>query len=201
MLRVTAIWTGVSGGPGYSTFYFNEPLWSAPAAQASVAAVRAFFFGFVGAIPGGVTIQVQSAVGVVDVETGDLVDEQNVNAVAAVVGGANAPRAAPAGAVVSWRTGMIIKGRRLRGRTFLVPLASAAYDNDGSLTDSVLALIRGSANALAAPPSGDQRALGIWHRPKKPTKENPDQPVVIGAFAPVTGASVPDKAAVLRSRR
>jgi hypothetical protein len=91
------------------------------------------------------------------------------------------------GAVVNWQTDTFINGRRLVGRTFIVP--ATGIDTDGSLSSAFQsALISAAANMLATL-GGNSR---VWHRPK------PGSP---GSAAPWTHISVPDKCVALRSRR
>jgi hypothetical protein len=193
MFRVTAVWSGFPGGPGFSNFYFTQPAITGPSAQAVATDVRAFFAGFSGLIPAGVAIQVAPQVALIDEATGTLQDEITVATPPAVLnGGGNGERSAPSGAVVNWKTSTIVAGRRLRGKTFLVPLTIQSYDNTGTLTDAALALLRASAATLATVNVGAPTELCVWHRPVNGAG---------GSLGIVTSSSVPDKAAILTSRR
>lgn len=114
--------------------------------------------------------------------------------------------AAPVGALVRWNTGQIRSGRRVRGRTFLVPFAGGQFQQDGTLSPSALAALQTAANALvtsAAP------GMLVFQRPRKATnawtdvhgKVHPAKAARVGEALAVTTATVPDKAVVLRSRR
>jgi len=96
--------------------------------------------------------------------------------------------AAPVGARVTWETGSIVAGRRIRGRSFLVPMISSMFDTDGTLTSAnrtqVVNAAAGLINGLAA--AG--LSLAVW----SPTTST---------VSPVTSGVVPDQATVLRSRR
>jgi hypothetical protein len=81
----------------------------------------------------------------------------------------------------------------VRGRTFLVPAANGIYQEDGTLAPIILNEIQTAATTLAAPIAGGIQ-LGVWARPSGVGAED-------GDFHPITAASVPDLAAVLRSRR
>jgi hypothetical protein len=92
--------------------------------------------------------------------------------------------------VVTLGSIVIINGRRLRGRTFLVPLGSTFYTTDGTPIETARTNIAAAAAVLIANTGGPP--LGVWRRPS---------PSGVGVLGVATTASVPDKAAVLKSRR
>lgn len=188
--RVQAVWSGFQGAPGYSSFYFR-PFTGGGDVDLALNRVRDFFAEWRALLPTGVSIQVQSTVEEVDETTGMLtgyLDGAEVDPVNTSTSGADF--AGPAGAVVNWLTGTVRNGRRMRGRTFLVPLNTNAYDTDGTLTSNALGDIRAGADLLLA--NEFEQELVVWGRP------NGGSP---GEAASVTGHRVPDMAAVLRSRR
>lgn len=196
--RVEAVWQNFIGAPGFTRFTFEAP---ATAADAGVitAKVRAFFFALVAQLPNGATVQVQQAVPLYDEQTGLLVDEISAASAPALVTGtspANTQYAGGAGAFVGWKTSSIWQGRRVQGRSFLVPLAGVA-DTNGSLTAAAVLAIQTAANGLIAPGTP---AFGVWA--KRFDRTNPAKPVQVdGSFFLATSASVPDKTGILRSRR
>lgn len=193
MLRVVAQWSGFTGAPGFSNFYFAGPGETAAAAQAAANDVRTFFAALINDLPAGVTITVSPIVAVINPGDGVLSDEITVaTAPASVVGTGAGAYAAPVGAVVNWRTSTVVAGRRLRGRTFLVPLQGGSFQTDGTLATGALGIIRGAAATLATVNTGAPIELVVWHRPVNNAG---------GSTAVVTSSFVPDKAAVLRSRR
>ena len=97
--------------------------------------------------------------------------------------------AAGVGACVSWLTGGIVGGRRLRGRTFLVPLHNSTYDTDGTFTSGVLTALTAFQTAMRA-----AGPLAVWHRPTTPGGTD-------GTSYGVIGARVRDRVAFLSSRR
>ena len=183
--RVTALWTGVAGLPGYTRLSFNGALDEA-AATACANRVRAFFDNIKGLLPPGVVISFSEVAQVFNAG-GQLTGEVAVVPPPAVAATGTGAFAAPVGAVVQWITGVFINGRRVRGRTFLVPLASSAFAVDGTPGSTTLATIGGAANTLQNGVPALVIAGGIGEGG--------------GYEVPVTGASVPDRAAVLRSRR
>lgn len=197
MLRVTSVWSGFSGAPGYTNLYFGGGVDGIveTSVEAGVCATRtrAFFNAMVGLLPSGLQITVLPTVAKLDEGSGDLEDEFTVNpAPTAVVGTAVGNYAAPAGACVNWRTATIISGRRLRGRTFLVPLSSGAFFSDGTPSTAALTTINAAANELATGPVGLGEPLVVWARPTNGAG---------GAVGRAVSGNAADKAAILRSRR
>jgi hypothetical protein len=189
---IKCVWTGVSGLPGVNTFYAtSDP--SSPTTP-----IRAFYDAIKAQLAPGVSIQVPSSGDTIEETTGEITGSWSVTpAPAVVVSGGSGVYAAPVGAVVNWHTDGIVNGRRVRGKTFLVPLDGDAFQSDGSLGVTALGVIRAAADALAA--AADP--ISVWHRP---TLASPGPPPVYNADGEgftVNAASVPDMAAVLRSRR
>jgi hypothetical protein len=181
--RVTAIWTGAPGLPGYSRFHFTGML-NTEVALAAAQNVRAFFFNNQVLFPAAVTITVQATAEHFD-DTGTLVGIVSYAAVNPVVGEGTQGYSAASGACVTWLTSSFVGGRGVRGRTFLVPLHAGNYQTDGTM--NALAILQGAADDLAA-------AAPVMDIISRPATGN----VVI---SDVTGALVADKAAILRSRR
>jgi hypothetical protein len=196
MLKVKVRWQGFTGSPGWSNFYFgteSEGFHTDEQADAVADKVEAFFVAIKAHFPNQVTWAPQSDVEEIDPANGNLMFVRGTGARQTVSGtAASAAYSAASGAVVTWRTGGVRNGRRVRGRTFLVPTAMNAYEFDGSLQAPVITTLTTAAAALLTPVSGLQ--LGIWARPTAPGATD-------GEWFPVQGATVPDMAAVLRSRR
>lgn len=188
--RVTVQWNGFVGAPGYSNFFFAGAATSVEA-DASVLRVAQFFTQLSSVLPSDIVLDFPDEVENVDEATGALTGYAARSASAmftppAGVGGYSAP----SGGVISWLTDTVNRGRRVRGRTFIVPLDGDSYDDTGSLTPAATTALRNAADALIGEPGGSE--LVIWSRPRLGAG---------GVAAPVTSASVPDLAAVLRSRR
>jgi hypothetical protein len=193
VFRVQATWQGFAGAPGYTNHYYNAPLVGTFAAQGAVNASRAFFQAISLHIPSGVSIQVEATVAQLDESTGVQSDEFVVGTPATVVsGGGAATRAAPVGACVTWKTSTFVRGRRLRGRSFIVPLSTASYENDGTLSGGFLTAARAAATQMCDNGATSTSRFGVWSRPRGG---------VGGQFGTATSASVADRAAVLTSRR
>lgn len=129
-----------------------------------VAAIQAAFQNATLHFPSGVTVTVPASGDQIDDTTGNLTGVWSVASenVATMSGPAKA--AAGVGACISWTTGGIVNGtkgpRKLRGRTFLVPLIADDFDVDGTIATGALTTLRTLASQLQA--SGP---LAIWHRP------------------------------------
>lgn len=183
--RISVSWQGWPGAPGVSQFYA-----STSSLQATVDALRAFFQAQNTLIPTGLTITVPGSGDTLDDATGNLVGTWSVTTPPVIVTGSGAGAyAGNAGAVVHWLTAAVINGRRLRGRTFMVPLVASAYDTSGSISTAALATITGAANTLLSATLG---FLLVWHRPVPPAA---------GSTAAYNAVRVPDLAVSLRSRR
>ncbi len=197
ILRVKARWSGFQGSPGYSIFHFKDfaaETYAVSDATAVVNKTRAMFLAVAGLLPSVVSVDVQTDVELIDHNTGDLMDVLNASPVATVTGGASgtAPYAAASGAVISWRTTQVRNGRRIRGRTFFVPLSSSAFESNGTLTSGALTSLGIAGTGMITP--GDGPDFGVYARPTGPDATD-------GEFAQAMGYTAPDIGAVLRSRR
>jgi hypothetical protein len=202
-MKVQAVWTGFSGAPGYSNFYFltTDPI--SASALAAANKVRTFFQEIRFQMVTGSSVEFPSVVQVLDDVTGNIEQEVGITAPAAMPGqAASQIYAAPAGAAVKWSTSTFRDGHKMVGRTYLVPLAGVALQNNGTLDDTVKATIATAAlNLRTSTPT-----LVIYSRPRKAkAAERIDGSDAVsarvGLAAPVTASSVADKIAVLRSRR
>lgn len=185
LARVRVSWQGWPGSPGVSTFYLTDS-----PTQLHIDAIRAFFNSIAGSLPTGLTVTVPASGDVIDDASGLIVDSWAVVTPPTVVTGTGTGNyAGNAGAVVHWLTSTVLNRRRIRGRTFLVPLVATAYDTAGSLSTTMISTLSAAATTMTS-------ALGtnfrVWHRPANGGA---------GASAVVTGFRVPDLAVSLRSRR
>jgi hypothetical protein len=92
------------------------------------------------------------------------------------------------GTRVSWQTNSIHNGRRVRGSTFIVPIASQFYTDQGLISPANLAVLD-----LAAGELRQNTNIGVFSRP---TKKG-----VAGAWSKITGNTVAPGVSWLRSRR
>lgn len=190
MLKITARWGGFTGAPGYSNFYFASGGGLISDAQQVADRVGDALESLITELPDGVTLSIEPEVEIVDSDTGLTTDFQTITPPGIPQGQGGDSYAGPVGAVVNWRTNDLRFGRRIRGRTFIVPLSSGSFDTDGTLSASARMRVQDFAEALIG---GDlDSEFGVWSRPRNGAG---------GVFATATSFSVPDMAAVLRSRR
>lgn len=192
VVRTTAIWNGIAGAPGYTHFHWGPGGGSVTeACDTATAAMRSFFFGLASLLPIAATINVQQECPLIDEFTGHLTDIGNSTATPAAVNGTGSGTvAAPAGASVIWLTNVLHRTHRLRGRTFLVPLASAAFEANGTLGSGAITQINTASTTLRTTSS---IPFQVWGRPVSGGSD--------GLASNVIGHSLRDKVAVLRSRR
>lgn len=200
MLRVTAEWTGFSGGPGYSNFFFSVDagFWDGGlfgddaqlAATTASQRVADAFLEIQQLVPSDINIVPSSEVAIMDSDTGEIQGTVTRDEVQVGNPQGSGGYSAVSGAVVNWNTNDYRFGRRIRGRTFLVPLVASAYQDDGTITTSALGSLRAFGAEMVGDAGGPE--FGVWSRPRDGAG---------GVFATVVAATVPDMAAVLRSRR
>ena len=145
-------------------------------------------------IPGSLTVAVSSEVQQLDVATGQIVGVMTPgNGTAAMAGQGTGPYGVAQGACITLQTAGFTRGRRVKGRLFIVPLAGDSYDTDGTLGGGAVNFLQASGNELVAP-NGTGAALVVYSRPTKAAPAG-------GLVHVVTAATVRDRVAILRSRR
>jgi hypothetical protein len=200
LARVNCAWQNWPGSPGVSTFFFSV------ISQAKIDALRTFFNSLAAFFPTGLTIQVPSSGDYIDETDGGIGGSWAVGTTPTVVTGtSSAAYAGHAGMCIHWLTTGIVAGRRLRGRTFLVPVTSLSFEGNGTPTASAQTTLSNAANTLLTAVGTD---MAVWSRPVKAhTKYDPKTgastaiPARDGSFAAVNGFRIPDLAISLRSRR
>lgn len=196
--RVTAVWNGFQGAPGYSKFSF-QALNTDVNRNAAGAAVRAWFASLTSYMQNAWTVAVQPTVQEFNDLNGLLIGEDVMTTVPASVGGigGSGAFAGGSGACVSWKTTFFFVGRRVQGRTFLVPLLGA-FDTDGTLAGSIIGTLNTANAALIAAPNAE---LAVWAKQWSAPDSSGHRTQISGVTAPVTSAVVKDMASQLRSRR
>jgi len=191
LFRVKVRWSGFSGAPGYNVFHFDAATEGAgPTAQDCVDALRVFYTSIAARMPTPVKIDFESVVEVIEETTGALTGFEQITPGASIPGTVSGGFSSATGACVNWITDGVRNGRRLRGRTFIVPLGGSVYDVDGTLGGPTLTALQDAANVLHASPVD----LQVYGRPTAPGAAD-------GYAEGVTSARVADKTAILRSRR
>lgn len=184
--RLVIAWSGPNVvGSAVSVLHYSASDNSAPPVAAVVTALQ----GIRPVMAGGVIATVPNTGDVIDDVTGTLTGVWSTTGGAAVAMTGYATGPAGVGACIGWQTGGIVYGKKLRGRTFMVPLSGDSYDSTGTLTANVLSVLGTFANAMQA--SGP---LAVWSRP------NPAKARVGNSYGVVSNR-IRDKVAILTSRR
>ena len=195
MFEYRAVWSVTGGGIGYSVFHVREagvePI--GLSAQAFADDLRAGLATLTGDLPNDVSISFESEARELDVSTGTLVGVHAVDPPATVAGIGTGVYAAPSGAKVDLNTEGIVAGRRLKGRTFIVPLIGTAYTDGGLIASGTRSRLNTAFEAFRDDPGN--YSLAVWSRPKTGEGARP------GTLADVISVAASLKAAVLRSRR
>lgn len=184
---LTATWSGTGGGTGFTRLRFLGNLTTAEVTQ-QLNAMKTFFGAMTTALPTAVSIAYQALAQEYD-DAGVLTKEISGTPPSNTAGSGGTSWAAPVGGVINWETGAFNShGHRVRGRSYIVPLASVTYDAQGTLASGFLTMIQTAASNLLS---------GLI--PMVVVSKHPD-----GSFdqiRQVTASVVPDKACILRSRR
>lgn len=192
--RFRVTWQGGNGLPGLSTFY-SLTVGPSPDINSNL---KTFFEAIKSLIPSAVTIVYPTVADQIDDTTGTLVGATTVAAQTNTTCTGGTSYEAPTGMYVRWSTGGIVAGHRVLGRTYIVPSVIGATTN-GQPAAANITTLQNAATALVAATSG---SFSIFSPPIKPT--DPDVPPRVpraGSSWQVQGAAVPNKFAVLRSRR
>jgi len=193
-------WTGFPGATGYTNFYFQATASDAFEALAVCNQGRVFFQQCTSMLPDNVTINVQTDCRLIEDTTGDLINIFTVSGISAVHGtGGPGGYAGASGGCVDWLTGAIHGKHLMVGRTFVVPITSGFYENNGTLSTGAVTTLATAAEAMRTQAGP---LFGVWGRPRKAkTVDGVTVPALVGAWHPAIASRVPDKAVVLRSRR
>jgi hypothetical protein len=101
------------------------------------------------------------------------------------------------GALIRWQTGQFANGRKIRGRTFLVPIGSANY-SAGTISATTANAINAAATTLWSALPGQ---LVVYSRPVYDNTVKPPTLTRAGFSHPVNGSAVPTAVTYLSSRR
>ena len=206
IMRVRAVSTGWAGAPGLNTFYFRSSSAEGgdPTQSDAVLAhdrVHDAFGVSLALYPPAHKTNVLPDIDVIDSRTGDLETSFAVNAGTQIVGTGQIGFA-PIAIMILLRlnTNTVLDAKRIKGRAFLGPIAQSS-DVDGTpdvgLTNQALAF----GNKLLDGGAGDFPPLVVWHRPREASEGPPAKAFRAGGSALVENVTVPDKFAVMRSRR
>ena len=180
--------SGLDGGPGVAVFYAPD------LDSTAVAALVTFFNAIKNLLPNGTSWQVPGSGDLIDETNGELKGTWTQSGASTLSSTATvAAYASGVGACIQWQTAGIVHKRRVKGKTFIVPLLAAGYDNNGTILGTTVTTLQNAANTLVSTSN-----LQIWSRPFKGTPTNPQRS---GAAYEVTAGLVLDRVARLRSRQ
>jgi len=190
--RYQVVWTGWSGSPGYTTLFadaVDAPQGHADAVWNLLGTALSDASGVMNYLPLGVKLTFPAVMERVESSTNDLIGTAAVTPPSTITGTGSNLYSAASGACITWKTGTFKNGRRIVGRTFLIPLNGLAYDTDGTLGADFLTKVRSAAATYISAPTSN------------PIIMSRAEPPGVGGAAQVIAASIADKTAVLRSRR
>lgn len=188
--QLTARYNGFTGAPGWIRMKFLGAL-NVADANTAAANFRAFLASWGAYMPTGSSITFDSAAAIYD-DNGTQTGEITLSVVPSGVSGASGSTyAGGAGAVINWTTGAFHLGRKVRGRTFAVPLTSQAFQTDGTLVAAAQTALQTAASAFAV----------TSPTPVILSQKDNGAGGVNSLVSVVTGGTVPDRSAILRSRR
>lgn len=195
--RVKLRWVIPGAGTAFSVLHFGHWAGSEPTpteASDLITKCNAFVTSVKAYLPNVVSVQVMNEIEIINEADGNLIGviSSTVNAAQFGTAAATAGWAAAAGAVITWNTPGVRNGRRIRGRTFIVPLSTEAWDVDGTMKSVPLGGLNSAATALRTANGINQ--LLVWSRPSGPGAAD-------GIAYEALSHRIPDFSAILRSRR
>ena len=192
--RVRIAWTGIAGMPGVTTLYCLDAL-------ALVPQIGTWLAPFLLRMPTGLQARVEAKGESLEDTTGVQDGFWSVAPQGALQASAGGVYAAPVGCHINWQTNTITDGRRLRGRTFMVPMSQNIYSANGTMEDGNRIALQQATSEFVVATNGN---LLVWRRPREAVPADGSRPAIVaraGASGIVTSGAIPDKITVLRSRR
>lgn len=192
--RVRVGLTGLPGLPGVCTFYAIDPI-------ALITPLQTLWNVLLLRMPAAIRVQIETTGDIIEAQNGTLAGNWSTAPIGPQSGGAAGVYVAPAGVCLTWLTQTIADNKRVKGRTYVVPMSQNMYGADGTVEDNNLADVRAAAQVFQQATATN---FVIWHRPREAKPADGSRPAITqrnGSHAVVTSAIVRDKIAVLRSRR
>ena len=180
--RYRVDWSGLTGLPGYSTFYCGSAITLG-------SELSTFFNAIKNQFPAPLTFTIPNSGDLIDDATGELTGAWSGSGGTAPASSSSGAYMAGTGAYIQWNTGSIVNGRRLKGRTFLCPLKSDNADSSGNISSAAHAVLDPALATLVA-----AGKVMVWHRPTSPGGSD-SVAIVAGS------ASIAPSVTSLRSRR
>jgi hypothetical protein len=185
--RIRLEWgsSGVVGG-GVSTFYSAN---SDPSVL--ITALRTNLNALAGIFPNDVQILFPSGGDTLNAETGAVTGVWSMTAASPVNGTATGSWASGVGGRLVWNTAGVTRRRRVKGSTYLVPMAANQYSDFGTIAATTVESMQTVATTLAA---ADGASMRVWSRPQSTTSGD-------GHAWPVLSGTAKATVTWLRTRR
>lgn len=196
---VRTSWSGTSGGPGLTQFAVLGAaggIWNPSGTQAAVNAVRTFWDALKSNLPDELKLDVSPVIDDYDTVTGDLVGSYVAGTAPLQVAGTSAGSyVGGAGAKVTWNTGQIRNGKRVKGSTYLVPISNGVFGATGTVGPTAVTTINLAASNLLSQLAAGGTSMAVWSRPGPPARPR------AGFATEVLTGTCNLKSAILRGRR
>lgn len=192
--QVACSWTGLQGGTGYSIFYVRGTLLSPSAFNTFFGSVRSL-------LPNAATVNVPNTGKVIDEATGKMTGVWAGGSASANTGTGGTNYPPTSGCQVKWLTGGYVNGRRVQGRTYLVPLPTSSFTTTGTIATTTTGNLFTYASTLITDLANN---FVIWARPLYELDADGHPTDVIkraGTTWTVSSCLTPTKAASLTGRR
>jgi len=194
MYRYRAVLSGWDGAPGLTTFYARFPAVPVNAdIQGFADLIASLYTSIRGGLIPGLSVSIESDVGIVRDTDGQLQEMASITPPAAVTGQPSGDsRTSRAVMVVAQlHTDLIANGKRVRGRHFHGPTVALICDPQGNVDSAFRATVVSAYNGILDVSGG---RLVVWHRPSGPGANDGDSGFV-------QSVTVTQKPGVLTSRR
>lgn len=197
--------SGWVGAPGVTTYYWTPGEvvvgdLSAEEIQDFHDLIGVAWSDFADTLVEGVTATVLRDVDVIDVASGEVINQLSADGTESVAVGTD-PGTTFSRAMmicVSLQTNVFLRGRRLRGRHFIGPVGSRAGDVDGGINAGRIATFSSAYSAMIGSSAPN---FVVYSRPYVNKGSGDPKPSHDGAYGDVTSVGVMRLPATLRSRR
>lgn len=200
--RIRTVLAGWPGDPGLSTNYYADESvlgWSVivPALREQVHIAWELLAPY---MPTAMTATLATDTDILESTTGQLI-RTVTDSTSYVTTGTTEEGFLPTavGVAVTWRTEGYVNGKHVRGRSYIIPLATNALASNTTPSDGVVSAAQ--AFAAAMNDGAVSYPMAVWSRPTYVPDSKPKEIDREGSAHYVTSSTVADKFAVLRSRR
>lgn len=183
--RIRTVWTGVAGSPYYTNLWFLTD-GSGTGMEDSCDAWTAFIDGISINMNTNMIFTVEPDVPLIDSASGVLTGSTTITPNAVDIDGTGDILPPTVQGLVRWTTGLVVAGRRLRGRMFLPGFLEGLNQSNGTPSGTIVSAVNSGLSTMLS--AMDVAPLVVY----SPTH---------GAFAEVDGANMWTQWASLRSRR